>query len=51
MVVDEHQMTSRAGVFAGGDLVHGPGRLVETVRDARRGAKAIHVYLSRRLEG
>jgi NADPH-dependent glutamate synthase beta subunit-like oxidoreductase len=33
-------------VFAGGDLVHGPGRLVDTVRDARKAAKAIHAYLA-----
>lgn len=46
LVVDEHGMTSQPGIFAGGDLVHGPGRLVDTVRDARRGAKAIHIYLA-----
>jgi glutamate synthase (NADPH) small chain len=50
LVVDEHQMTSHARVFAGGDLVHGPGRLVDTVRDARKGAKSIHLYLSTRAE-
>jgi glutamate synthase (NADPH) small chain len=50
LVVDEHQMTSQARVFAGGDLVHGPGRLVDTVRDARKGAKSIHLYLSTRAE-
>jgi glutamate synthase (NADPH) small chain len=46
LALDERQMTSHAGVFAGGDLVHGPGRLVDTVRDARKAAKAIHAYLS-----
>jgi glutamate synthase (NADPH) small chain len=50
LVVDERQMTSRLGIFAGGDLVHGPGRLVDTVRDARKGAKSIHLYLSTRAE-
>jgi glutamate synthase (NADPH) small chain len=50
LVVNEQQMTSREGIFAGGDMVHGPGRLVDTVRDARRGAKAIHLYLSNRVE-
>ena len=44
--LDEKQMTSFPGVFAGGDLVHGPGHLVDTVRDARKGAKAIHAYLA-----
>jgi NADPH-dependent glutamate synthase beta subunit-like oxidoreductase len=50
LVVDENQMTSQTRVFAGGDLVHGPGRLADTVRDARKGAKAIHLYLSTRIE-
>jgi glutamate synthase (NADPH/NADH) small chain len=38
-------MTSLPGVFAGGDLVHGPGQLVETVREARRAARGIHAWL------
>jgi glutamate synthase (NADPH) small chain len=46
LVVDENQMTTMPRVFAGGDMVHGPGRLVDTVRDARRAAKAIHLYLT-----
>jgi glutamate synthase (NADPH/NADH) small chain len=48
VVVDENRMTCIPGVFAGGDLVHEPGRLVETVRDARRAASAIDAYLSAR---
>jgi glutamate synthase (NADPH) small chain len=48
VIVDENQMTTMPRVFAGGDMVHGPGRLVDTVRDARRAAKAIHLYLSSR---
>jgi glutamate synthase (NADPH) small chain len=44
--VDHTQMTSRAGVFAAGDIVRGPTVLLETVRDARRAAENIHSYLA-----
>lgn len=47
--VDEHQMTTVPGVFAGGDVVRGPSLVVHAVRDARRAATEIHRYLSRRL--
>lgn len=43
--VDENQMTSEPGVFAGGDLVRGPGPIVYAVRDGRRAAAAIHHHL------
>jgi glutamate synthase (NADPH) small chain len=46
--VDENQMTSMPGVFAGGDLVQGPGLIVDTVRDARRAAGSIDAWLSTR---
>ena len=46
IVVDDHQMTSLPGVFAGGDLVHGPSLMLHAVRDARRAAERIHAYLS-----
>jgi glutamate synthase (NADPH) small chain len=46
LLLDDGRMTSFPGVFAGGDLVHGPGRLVDTVRDARRAANAIHSHLA-----
>ncbi|HZR20965.1 MAG TPA: NAD(P)-dependent oxidoreductase [Verrucomicrobiae bacterium] len=45
IVVDAKQMTNLPGVFAGGDLVHGPGPLLHAVRDARRAAQQIHAYL------
>jgi glutamate synthase (NADPH) small chain len=48
VVVDENQMTSVPGVFAGGDLVRGPSLVVHAVRDARKAAKAIHHYLAGR---
>lgn len=49
--VDENQMTSLPGVFAGGGLVRGPSPVVYAVRDGRRAAQAIHRYLTTRREG
>ncbi|HEX3279984.1 MAG TPA: FAD-dependent oxidoreductase, partial [Pyrinomonadaceae bacterium] len=46
VVADEYQMTSVAGVFAGGDLVRGPDLVVRAVRDSRKAAAGIHRYLS-----
>ena len=48
IVVDNNQMTSIPGVFAGGDIVRGPSLLLHAVRDARRAAAQIHTYLSAR---
>jgi glutamate synthase (NADPH/NADH) small chain len=48
VVVDENQMTSVPGVFAGGDLVRGPSLVVHAVRDARKAARAIQAYLAGR---
>jgi glutamate synthase (NADPH/NADH) small chain len=45
VIVDENQMTSVAGVFAGGDLVRGPALVVRAVRDSRKAAAGIHKYL------
>ena len=44
--VDEKQMTSINGVFAGGDVVRGPSLVVHAVRDGRKAAEGIHCYLS-----
>jgi NADPH-dependent glutamate synthase beta subunit-like oxidoreductase len=38
-------MTAAEGVFAGGDLVHEKGLVVESVSDGRRAASAIAEYL------
>ncbi|HWH68307.1 MAG TPA: FAD-dependent oxidoreductase, partial [Candidatus Sulfotelmatobacter sp.] len=46
IVADANQMTSLPGVFAGGDIVHGPSSVLEAVRDGRRAAAQIDVYLS-----
>jgi glutamate synthase (NADPH/NADH) small chain len=46
IVVDQNQMTSLPGVFAGGDVVRGPCLLLHAVRDARQAAARIHAHLS-----
>lgn len=46
IVVDENQMTSMPGIFAGGDSVRGPSLVVHAVRDARRAAAAINRYVT-----
>jgi dihydropyrimidine dehydrogenase (NAD+) subunit PreT len=45
VVVDENMMTSRPGVFAGGDLTSGGGLVVEACADGRVAALAIGRYL------
>jgi glutamate synthase (NADPH/NADH) small chain len=45
IAVDGNQMTTIPGVFAGGDLVHGPSSLLHAVRDARNAARQIHNHL------
>jgi len=49
VVVDANQMTSVAGIFAGGDLVRGPDLVVRAVHDARKAAAGIHRYLTKKL--
>jgi glutamate synthase (NADPH/NADH) small chain len=46
IVVDDNQMTSIPGVFAGGDLVRGPSLMLHSVRDARKAAEQIETYLA-----
>jgi glutamate synthase (NADPH) small chain len=46
IIVDDHQMTSLPGIFAGGDAVTGPNLVVHAVRDGRLAAAAIHQYLA-----
>jgi NADH-quinone oxidoreductase subunit F len=48
--VDEStMMTSRQGVFAGGDAIRGPSTVIEAVRDGRLAAESIDYYLSNRI--
>jgi glutamate synthase (NADPH/NADH) small chain len=44
ILVDNNQMTTVPGVFAGGDNVRGPSLVVHAVRDARKAAKAMELY-------
>jgi glutamate synthase (NADPH/NADH) small chain len=44
--VDENQMTSLSGVFAGGDVVRGASLVVHAVRDGRKAAQGIHRLLA-----
>jgi len=48
LAVDENQMTSIPGVFAGGDSVRGPSLVAQAVRDARRAAQGILRHLESR---
>ena len=48
LIVDNNQMTSIPGVFAGGDIVRGPSLVLHAVRDARHAAAQIHSYLAAR---
>jgi glutamate synthase (NADPH/NADH) small chain len=48
IVVDDNQMTSIQGVFAGGDIVRGPTPVLLAVRDGRRAADQIHAFVARR---
>lgn len=50
IVVDENQMTSVPGVFAGGDSVRGASLVVHAVRDARKAAQGIERWLASRAE-
>jgi glutamate synthase (NADPH/NADH) small chain len=44
--IDENQMTSVAGAFAGGDSTRGPSLVVHAVRDGRKAALGIHRHLN-----
>lgn len=48
LTVDARQMTSRTGVFAGGDVVRGPCEVVVAIRDAKAAAEGIEAYLRER---
>jgi NADPH-dependent glutamate synthase beta subunit-like oxidoreductase len=38
--------TNLRGVFAGGDMVRGPGWAIDAIADGKNGAESIHRYLS-----
>jgi ferredoxin len=45
VTVNDSMMTSREGVFAGGDCSRGPATVIEAIADARKAAEAIDLYL------
>jgi glutamate synthase (NADPH/NADH) small chain len=49
--VDSVQMTSRPGVYAGGDLARGGATVILAMRDGRIAADAIHKYLTSKGNG
>jgi glutamate synthase (NADPH/NADH) small chain len=48
LVVDANHQTGAPGIFAGGDLVHGPCTALVAVRDARKAVQGIQAYCSQR---
>ncbi|MEO8167989.1 MAG: FAD-dependent oxidoreductase, partial [bacterium] len=44
--VDEKQLTSREGIFAGGDLSRGGATVILAMRDGKAAAEQIHIYLN-----
>jgi len=46
--IDENGMTSKPGVFAGGDIVRGSATVILAMGDGKRAAKAIDPYLKSR---
>jgi glutamate synthase (NADPH/NADH) small chain len=48
ILVDESGMTSKPGVFAGGDIVRGAATVILAMGDGKRAAASIHHYLQQR---
>ena len=46
LIVNENEMTTREGVFAGGDAVTGAATVILAMGAGKKGAAAIHKYLS-----
>lgn len=46
VIEPESFMTSKNGVFAGGDCVTGPRNIIEVVADGRKAARSIHKFLA-----
>ena len=47
LIVDENEMTTREGVFAGGDAVTGAATVILAMGAGKKGAAAIHQFLSK----
>ena len=48
LITDENHMTTREGVFAAGDVVHGPKTVVHAVEEAKKAAYAMIRYLEKK---
>jgi NADH-quinone oxidoreductase subunit F len=44
-IVDETQMSTMEGVFAGGDVVRGPDTVISAIADGKKAASSIDIYL------
>lgn len=44
--VDERQQSSRAGIFAAGDVATGPASIARAIGDGRKAAFAVHAWLT-----
>jgi len=51
VIVDDVQMTSRPGIFAGGDLARGGATVILAMRDGKIAAESIHTFLEGRRIG
>jgi glutamate synthase (NADPH/NADH) small chain len=51
VVVNEIQLTSREGIFAGGDLARGGATVILAMRDGKIAAENIHTYLLSKTDG
>ena len=47
LIVDENEMTTRTGVFAGGDAVTGAATVILAMGAGKKGAAAIDAYLKK----
>ena len=47
LIVNENEMTTREGVFAGGDAVTGAATVILAMGAGKKGAKAIHEFLTK----
>jgi len=47
--IDENGMTSKPGVFAGGDIVRGAATVILAMGDGKRAAAAIDCYIKNAL--
>jgi glutamate synthase (NADPH/NADH) small chain len=50
MLIDENNMTSKPGVFAGGDIVRGAATVILAMGDGKKTAAAIDRYLRRQMD-